>query len=57
MKKYHDNLLDLIEKEIALFDKRPKKERKIHPSGTCYMNDIIYLVQKEIEKGRCKKCR
>lgn len=39
-------IMDLIEKEAALYDKRPKKERKYHPSGECYVNDIMEEVEK-----------
>lgn len=38
-------VMDLVEKEIALFDKRPRKMRKIHPSGDCYMNEILQAVE------------
>lgn len=39
-------IMDLIEEEIELFDKRPKKERSTHPSGECYINDIMNEIEK-----------
>ena len=47
-------LLDLIEKEVNLYDRRPKKERKYHPNGECYMNDILALVDKYYERKKSK---
>lgn len=38
-----DKLIDLVEKEIELYDKRPIKQRFTHPTGECYMNDIINI--------------
>ncbi len=51
-------LTTLIEKECALYDtRRPRsKYKKIHPSGTCYMNDIIKLVGKVIDKSKTPCC-
>lgn len=46
-------IMRLIEKECALYDRRPKKERKEHPSGTCYMNDIMHEIEKLIDVS-CK---
>lgn len=42
-----DRIMLLVEKECALYDtRRPKKKfKKIHPSGSCYMNDIMSAVQ------------
>ena len=48
-------LIDLIEKEIDLFDKRPKKEKKFHPTGECYMNDVIDYIQKNYKPKRWRE--
>ena len=47
-------LINLIEKECNLYDKRPKKERKEHPSGYCYMNDVLGVLEKIKEHERKK---
>ena len=68
MKHWSDKILDLIEKEIKLYDTRPKKERKYHPTGECYMGEIIELVDKLLKEKtvccmdgcgnvNCKHCR
>ena len=47
MKTKIEKIIDLIEKEIELCKGKP------HPDGLCYMNDILYSLDKLVEKTPC----